>query len=42
MDSEHWQQRLDALAELPLAERADALGAVYDELHTMLDQPESD
>ena len=42
MDSEQWQKRLDALAELPLAERADALAAVYDELHTMLDQPESD
>ena len=42
MDSEQWQQRLDALAELPLTERADALAAVYDELHTMLDQPESD
>ena len=42
MDSEQWQQRLDALAELSLAERADALAAVYDELHTMLDQPESD
>lgn len=42
MDSEQWQQRLDTLAELPLAERADALAAVYDELHTMLDQPESD
>jgi hypothetical protein len=25
-----------------LAERADALGVVYDELHAMLDQPESD
>jgi len=34
------QQRLDALIELPLAERADALGAVYDELKDMLDLPE--
>jgi len=42
MDSDQWQQRLDALAELPLAERAGALGAVYDDLHAMLDQPESD
>ena len=42
MDSDQWQQRLDALAELPLAERADALGAVYDDLHAMLDHPESD
>jgi len=42
MDSDQWQQRLEALAELPLAERADALGAVYDDLHAMLDQPESD
>lgn len=42
MDSEQWQQRLDALQELPLAERADALGALYDELKDMLDHPESD
>lgn len=42
LDSEQWQQRLDALQALPLAERADALGAVYDELKDMLDHPESD
>ena len=42
MDSEQWQQGLDALQGLPLAERADALGAVYDELKDMLDHPESD
>lgn len=40
VDSEQWKQRLDALIELPLAERADALGAVYDELKDMLDLPE--
>ena len=42
MDSEQWQQRLDALQALPLAERADALGAVYNELKDILDHPESD
>jgi hypothetical protein len=42
MDSAQWQERLDALRELPLAERADVLGAVYDELKDMLDHPESD
>jgi len=42
MDSKQWQQRLDAIQALPLAERADALGAVYDELKDMLDHPESD
>lgn len=42
MDSEQWQQRLAALQALPLAERADALGAVYDELKDMLDHPEAD
>lgn len=42
MDSEQWQQRLEALQALPLAERADALGSVYDELKDMLDHPESD
>ena len=40
MDSEQWTQRLDAIHELPLAEHDDALGAVYDELKDMLDQPE--
>ena len=42
MDSKKWEERLDALRNLPLAERADALGALYDELKDMLDQPESE
>ncbi len=42
MESGDWQKRLDAVQELPLAERADALGALYDELKDMLDHPESD
>ena len=42
MDSTQWEERLDALRKLPLAERADALGALYDEVKDMLDQPESE
>ncbi|MEK9602332.1 MAG: hypothetical protein VW917_01805 [Pontimonas sp.] len=42
MDSTQWEERLDALRSLPLAERADALGALYDEVKDMLDQPESE
>ncbi|MEL0223884.1 MAG: hypothetical protein VW960_05935 [Pontimonas sp.] len=42
MDSTQWEERLDALRNLPLAERADALGALYDEVKDMLDQPESE
>ena len=42
MDSKQWEERLDALRNLPLAERADALGAMYDEVKDMLDQPESE
>ena len=42
MDSTQWEERLDALRNLPLAERADALGALYDEVQDMLDQPESE
>jgi hypothetical protein len=39
---DQWQQKVDALQALPLAERADALGALYDELAGLLDQPDSD
>ena len=42
MDSKQWKERLDALRNLPLAERADALGALYEEVKDMLDQPESE
>ena len=42
MESTQWEERLDALRNLPLAERADALGALYDEVKDMLDQPESE
>ena len=42
MDSTQWEERLDALRNLPLAERADALGALYDEVKDVLDQPESE
>ncbi len=42
MDSTQWEERLDALRNLPLADRADALGALYDEVKDMLDQPESE
>ena len=42
MDSTQWEERLDALRNLPLAERADALGALYDEVKDLLDQPESE
>ena len=42
MDSTQWEERLDALRNLPLAERADALGALYDEVKDILDQPESE
>ncbi len=42
MDSTQWEERLDALRNLPLAERADELGALYDEVKDMLDQPESE
>ncbi|MGA0847724.1 MAG: hypothetical protein ACO35C_04720 [Pontimonas sp.] len=42
MDSKQWEERLDALRDLPLAERADALGALYDDMKDMLDQPDSE
>jgi hypothetical protein len=40
MESEQWNARLEEAKALPLAERADALGAIYDELKEFLDQPE--
>lgn len=42
MDDAEFSQRLEALAQLPLAERADALGALYDDVKAMLDSSESD